>query len=98
MPLVTLLAMVGQKVDVGGEPRSRDERALRAIIGAGPGLSLPLVGRSGRSDLTGSRGPVRETGGAGPRTFPADGRSGRSDRTGSRRISDPTFNLALIPI
>ena len=35
--------------------------------------SLPLLERSGRSDGTGSREPVGETGGPGPGTLPADG-------------------------
>ena len=97
MLLVTLLAMVGQKVDAGGEPGSLDEWALRAVLGAGPGFSLPLVGQSSRLDWTGSRGPVRETRGAGPRTLPADGGSGRSDGTGSRGPLRETEGLALTP-
>ena len=63
MPLSTGLPVACRWADAGGGRGVRDEQAVQAFFGGLALASLPLLGRSGRSDRTGSREPVRKTGG-----------------------------------
>ena len=73
MPLSTGLLVACRWVDAGGGRGLRDERAVRAFFWGLALASLQLLERSGRSDWTCSRGPVRKTGGPCLGTLPADG-------------------------
>ena len=94
---VTWPPVVGLRADAAGGRVLRDERAVRAFLGAGPWL--PRADGAVRPiGLTGSRGPVRKTGGPCLGTLPTDGavwpvRRDRFTRTrwGRRRTGPDTL-------